>query len=239
MQDSKCLNYDNIFEILKNIILKRDFKEIINFETILKENKVLTEGESNYFTKEIEIIGLCAMYIFCVMLKQDEENIFPYLREYVLKLITSAALPITEESAQNQLNNFYNLKNNTIEQRYLYLMALKGFNVFNSGIDLESNIFKEYDEAIVKKLLQKIFLTNYTQFNTTIIQGLFLLYRYEVKINKSNWDPSTQLCFEVVLKRTGDILSCWYDNRSLHEGNDEEEQSLNKFDIESNAMNLI
>ena len=191
-------NYDDIFQSLRKIIIERDFGEIINFESMLKEEKMHNLIENKQFNEEVEIIGLCAIYIFCIMLKKDEEDIFPFLKDYVLGILINTFSDMEEEYVKNQLDTFYDLNNNTIEQRFLFILAAFGYNSFNSSLGIKET--DEFDNKVIDKLLLKIFLTNYTQFNTEVIRGLFLLYRYGLNF-KNNLDASTLLLFESMLKR--------------------------------------
>jgi hypothetical protein len=189
-------NYNDIFTSLQKIIIERDFGEIINFESMLKEEKIHNIIENKQLNEEIEIIGLCAIYIFCIMLKKDEEDIFPFLKEYVLGILVNTYSDMEEEYVKRQLDDFYTLNNNTIEQRFLFILAAFGYNSFNSSLGISET--DEFDNKVIDKLLLKIFLTNYTQFNTEIIRGLFLLYRYGTDF-KNSLDASSLFLFESML----------------------------------------
>lgn len=217
MLENNCLNYSDIFTILKKVILDREFGEIITFENILKENPAFSSANTSLvYSEELEIIELCSIYIFCVMLNREEENIFPFLREYVASSLNKALLNSDEIVIKEQLEDFYSLEKNSIEQRYLFYMATKGFQAFNSDLTLDTIDFSEFDHKNIRKLLQKIFLTYYTQFNTYTVQGLFLLYKYGNN-QDIKFDAHTQLLFDIMLKRIGDTLVCFDKTKEKNE----------------------
>jgi hypothetical protein len=162
------------------------------------------------------------------MLKKDEEDIFPFLKEYILQILIDSFPEMESYKVNTHLNNFYNLENNSIEQRYLYILAAFGFNTFHSGFGLSES--EEIDIQVIHKLLLKIFLTNYTQFNTETITGLFLLYRYGEGFKK-DLEPASLLLFEVMLKRIVKLLLYFNGN----EDNEEENNVLNEID----KINLV
>lgn len=205
MLEKKSLSYKDIFEILHKIIIERDFGEIIAFESVLRGNDIFLGENELYNTNELELIQLCASYIFCVMLKEDEEDIFPFLREYVTKSFVTTYAFMDEEGALNHLEQFYSKqdKDFSIEQRYFFYLAGRGFRAFDSTIGLDN--MDEFTHENINKLLKKAFLTNYTRFTSVMIQGLFLLYKYHDNIN-FKLDPSGKLFFDILLRRIADSL---------------------------------
>ena len=200
MLENACLDYREVINLLKTIILNREFGAIIEFEKILQKDPIFLEFNSyeHTYTEELEIIELCSIYIFYVMLNKEEENIFPYLREYVAKTLLKSYNVIESKNAMNLLENTYNLEEETIEQRYLFYICGRGFNTFDSNLGLEE--MNEFSTDGVKKLMQKIFTLHYSQFTTLMIQGFCLLYRNKNKVSFME-DESVQLFFDIILRR--------------------------------------
>lgn len=232
MLENNSLNYKEVFDTLKKIILERDFNEIINFETMLREHPVFIRGDEDFFSNELELIELCALYIFCIMLKEEEEDIFPFLREYVLKILLKTFKIVTKEYVKQQFDSFYSLENNTIEERYIYYIANRGFNSFNPDIGVEE--LEEFKSDSIKKLIHKIFMTNYSQFTSIMLQGLFLLHRYGKDTNIIS-DPSMQLLFDAILRRLVDALLSWEEHSNGN--NDKSDACI--FEFEAESINFV
>lgn len=225
--------YDEIFLSLQKIILERDFGEIISFEKLIRDRYPLVCTNGDAYSEEIELIELSAIYIFCNMLKEDEEAIFPYLREYVVTILNNSFFDMQEENIQTKLKNEYSLENTSLEQRYLYILSTFGFHAFNFDIGLLEH--PEVDDTVIKKMFQKFFLVEYDKFSSETIKGLCLLQKYIYNTNIS-FDPITKLLFDIILKRIATILVNY---TVIKEQRELKQNSSNKLMAQVDKMNLI
>ena len=230
MLDKSVINYNEVFTLLRNVICNREFSSLLEIQDLFSNyfNTVDANDDANF-----QRVQLAMYYIYYNMLTEEERNIFPLLKEAVLKMNCDVISYYNLERTKDILNHEYCKEGCDLEQKYIFCLSMKAFNQYDYKSGLAEKLEDVIDMSKIRIFLEMLYTTKYSRFNNISLQGLFLwrgigdfseFSQYEIDL------------IDIVLRNTVLILT---DVNHVNEEDAEAHSPNQRIDDEIDDMNFI
>lgn len=188
----------DIFLLIKNIILNREFKDIFILEDCLEKIK--------YNNFQIQAINRILIdYLYFAFLQKDELVLFPKLCNYALSSFNERYIDYQNASFQSNYEKLYNTQEKT-EDYYLYIIFKQALYYYTGG----RGIYKNNDsfESEFSFAIPFLYKDNYDKITDDFLLGLCIIYHYiNTDLKISDYIKESYNCYLSNFIRNNILLS--------------------------------
>ena len=229
MPDKSVINYNEIYTLLRSVICDREFAALLEIQDLFKNYFENPDAENDV---DFQRVQLAVYYIYYNMLTEEERNIFPFLKEAILKMNMDVISYYSLDRAKDILKNEYQKENCDLEQKYIFCLAMNAFNQYDYKTGL-AQIDEYIDMSKMRIFLEMLYTTKYSRFNNISLQGLYL---WRGIGNFDNFSKYELDLIDIVLRRTSLILT---DVNHINEEDVETTNPNQRIDDEIDDMNFL
>ena len=229
MQEKSVVDYNKIYTLLRSVICDREFASLIEIQDLFKD--YFGEPSANDDV-DFQRVQLAVYYIYYNMLTREERDIFPFLKEAVLKMNIDVISYYNLERTEDILVNEYTKDGYDLEQKYIFCLAMNAFNQYDYKTGLP-DISNYIDTTKLRIFLEMLYTTRYSRFNNISLQGLYL---WRGIGNFDNFSEYEINLIDVVLRRTALILT---DVNHINEEDAEISSPNQRINDEIDDMNFL